>query len=669
MKKILIYIMIILPFTSCKKVLDTVPTGALVPQTSYSSEAQVRAALAGLYFNLRASTLYGSFYATRLTLGTDETYFYNLNYGYNNYSYTIVPSTDGDIGTFWRLCYQSINYCNSLLDNIDVSAASGTVSAATVRKAKGEALFLRGYYYFLLAQWYGDVPLMVHATQDPSEGQIERTPVKLVYDQIISDMTAAEGMLTDQTFASIGYSEKISVTAVEGILARVCLYAAGNPVNDTKRFADAKKWAAKVIESRQHTLLSSYQQVFLDEIQNRYNQENIWEIGFNQNATGAVSAGGQFNVFMNIGKSTGSGSPVVYDGYSYGYVRAYPRLYVSYQPGDLRRDWNLSSYGWAGLNKTYYTSNQIWSRQISKWNREYEPDVSRLTQTTSQVNFPMLRYSDVLLMYAEAENELNGPTAEAYNAINQVRRRAYSKTPIIYNFTITNAGSGYTTAPAVNFSTGNATAVSTLTSGAVSLISVTNAGSGYITAPTVIIGTPWAANTNYALNTQVTNAGKLYTVTKAGVSTATPPAQASGASNPATTGATFTYAGVQATATANLTTVTTGDLTQGLSKDDFRIAVQNERYLELAFEALRKSDLKRWGIFVPTVQSLLVDIAGSSNPKWNMPIPPMATEITAADVIGAAAAPGTNIGSKDILWPIPQNEILLNKKIKQNPGY
>ena len=669
MKKITIYFLIMLSFSSCKKMLDTVPTGALVPVTSYSSEAQVKAALAGLYFNLRASTLYGSFYATRLTLGTDETYFYNVNYGYNTYSYTIPPSTDGDIQSFWRLCYQSINYCNSLLDNIDASAATGTVSANTVRRAKGEALFLRGYYYFLLAQWYGDVPLKLHATEDPSEGQIAPTPVKVVYNQIIEDMTAAEGMLNDQTFASIGYSEKVSVTTVQGILARVCLYAAGNPVNDAQRFADAKKWAAKVIESRQHALLPSYQQVFLDEIQNRYNQENMWEIGFNQGASGSVSAGGQFNVFMNIGKTAGSGSPVVYDGYSYGYVKAYPRLYVSYQPGDLRRDWNLSSYGWATLTKSYYNAGQVWSRQISKWNREYEPDVSRLTQTTSQVNFPMLRYADVLLMYAEAENEVNGPTAEAYNAINQVRRRAYSKTPLISSFTITNPGSGYTSAPAVTLSSGTATAISTLTSGGVTLLSVTNPGTGYTAAPTVTIGTLWAANTNYVLNAQITNAGKVYTVTRAGLSTATPPTQTSGASNPAITGATFTYAGIQATATANLTPVSSGDLTPGLGKEDFRRAIQNERYLELSFEALRKSDLKRWGLLIPTLQSLLTDIAGASNPNWSMPIPPITAEITAADAIGAATAPGTNIGTKDLLWPIPQTEILLNKKIKQNPGY
>jgi hypothetical protein len=441
------------------------------------------------------------------------------------------------------------------------------------------------------------------------------------------------------------------------------------------RYPDARTWALKVINSGQHSLQSTYQKVFTDELSNVYNNENMWEIGFNMQAVGTVSASGQFNVFMGIGKSTGTviSGITYYDSYDYNYVRTYPRLYVSYQPGDLRRDWNLSTYTYNGLNKQYFTATQLWSRQIGKWRRELEPDLSRANQTNSSVNFPVLRYSDVLLMFAEAENELNGPTAAAYNAVNLVRRRAYSTTPLVNTISVNTPGSGYLASPAITFNTSTgsgATAFGNLTGNTVTGITVSAAGSGYTTAPTVIVGTPWAASTAYILNNQVVNNGLLYTVTKAGTSTLTPPTNTSGASNAATTGAIFTYAGIAATATVNLTSVTGIDLPANLLKGDFKTAIQNERYLELCFESLRKPDLKRWGLFISTVQSMAVDVnSGNTNSAWTMPIPKLLSEITATGSDLPANTGAVNIGPKDMLLPIPQYDLLLNYKLKQNPGY
>ncbi len=686
MKRIFIILtLVILVNTSCNKQLDTVPTGALTPVTGYSTVKQINAALSGMYNNLRQPALYSKNYTTQEMVGTDETYYYNTNYGYNTYNYISPGPNDGDLTSLWKACYQSIDYCNTFLDNVDNTA--GSVDPNIVRRAKGEALFLRGYYYFLLVQWYGDVPLSIHATSDPLQGQIERTPAKVVYDQIITDMTAAEGMLYDQTFASLGYSEKISVTAVEGILARVCLYAAGAPVNDTKRYADAKAWALKVVNSGQHSLLPSFQNVFINEMQDAYNTENMWEVGFNVMPAGTASSGGQFNVFTGISNSQiATGANTVYYGYDYSYVKTQARLYCSYEPGDLRRDWTLGNYGWTVTNnntanaastKSYYLPGQIWSRQIGKWRREYETPLSLAQQTISCTNFPVLRYADVLLMLAEADNEVNnGPTSVAYNAINQIRVRAYSPTPIINSFNVTANGSGYTstaTAPTTVTITGGggsgATAIAypTTITKAISQIIVVNAGSGYTSPPTVTVGTPWTAGTAYTVNTQVVNAGKLYTVTTAGTSTSTAPTQTSGASTAATTGAVFTYAGLAATATVNLTTATSANSQlSGLDKDHFKQAVQKERYLELAFESLRKPDLKRWGIFVQTVQSLATDLTGTSAPQYYTPIPAYTSEFTDTSI---PAAPIQGISNRDLLWPLPAYDLQYNFKLTQNPGY
>jgi len=90
----------------------------------------------------------------------------------------------------------AINYANNLLEGLEKSS---TLDITTQNHARGEAKFLRGYYYFLLAQWFGDVPLHLDASKNANDGIRERKPVKEVYDQIIKDMTEADSLLEDQT--------------------------------------------------------------------------------------------------------------------------------------------------------------------------------------------------------------------------------------------------------------------------------------------------------------------------------------------------------------------------------------------------------------------------------------------------------------------------------------
>ena len=668
MKQIIFLLIIsaaVLP--ACKKILDTVPDASLAPATSYQSATQINAALAGIYFNLRGRAMYGEYYINRMTIASDETYFYNTSFPY---TYFQNVSTDVQLTDIWRGCYQSINYANTLLENIDESSA-GKVDAAIVRRAKGEALFLRGFNYFLLAQWWGDVPLQIRASAGPDDSQIARTPVKEVYDQIITDMTAADSMLYDQTAATFSYSERVTRTAVQGILARVCLFAAGQPVNDTKRFAEAKEWAKKVMLSNQHTLLSSYSQVFIDECANRYNKENIWEIGFNQNGAGNISASGTVGIQVGVPQTSNNGvigGATQYDsGYCYGYGKLHPRLFYTYQSGDVRRDWNCSNYVFTNAVKTSVGTG-VWNRAPAKWRREYEPTISRSQQNGNATNFPMLRYADVLLMFAEAENEVNGPTAEAYNAINLVRKRSVSETPIVDSISMTSVSSGYTSAPSVTATTGGGSGLGFITNvvaGRVHIV-LTNQGSNFTSAPVITIGTQWTSGANYNVGTQVAVGARLYTVTTAGTATATAPTNTAGASSAATTGAVFTYAGVAATAKATISGIPVANLATGLSKDAFRKAIQDERMRELAFEALRQQDLKRWGILISTIRSLALDINGT-NPLFPK-IPSVVSELGVGSDI-SPITPAQSISEKDMFWPIPLNDILYNRKITQNPGY
>ncbi len=660
--------------SSCKKVIDLQPDAALVPENAYASTAQIAQALSGMYTNLKYTIGYAQFYTAYLTSATDESYFYNTSIPYTQFANTANDNSTGNPGgNLWRGCYQSINYANTMLDYIDVSSA-GKVDAGIVRRAKGEALFLRGFHYFLLAQWYGDVPLQVHSVTDPTQSQVARTPVTQVYDQIITDLTMADSLLYDQTFSSLGYSEKISRTGVEAMLARICLYAAGQPANDTKRYAEAAAWAQKVINSGQHSLVTPYSKVFTDEAQNIYNKENIWEIGFNQKGAGAISAGGGIGVYVGVSNSFSNGTSgtgtVLYDsGWVYSYLKLHPRLFFTYQAGDTRRDWNIGNYTLTNAIKVPVANNKYWTRQPAKWRREYEPAISRSVQMTSNTNFPVVRYADVLLMRAEAENEVNGPTAVAYDAVNQVRRRSISSARVVDSIGFT-AGTGYTSAPAATNTTGGGTGlgfniVYTASNKTVQVL-LTGQGSGYTSAPVITIGNQWTAATPYIVGTQVASGVRLYTVTTAGTSTATAPTNTSGASSAATTGAVFTYAGVAATAYTILSPVPVVDLPAGLSKDQFRKAIQDERSRELCFEALRQQDLKRWGLLITTIRGLADDINGTNA---SFPLIPSIISEMGAGTDAIPLAPVKNVSEKDMFLPIPLNDLNLNKLLRQNAGY
>lgn len=662
MKRILYTLLTVLSLSmvSCKKFLDTVPTDSLVPTEYYNTETKLNSALAGVYQPLASAGIYGDNMFDQLGASTDEGFYarsaqttgimvYNFDYG------------NSDLNNFWSQLYIGIERANTLIQNINIAKMDETKRQVIL----GEALFLRGYYYFLLVSNFGDVPLKTVPTPSVTDVNVPRTPAKQVYAQILADMKAAEGKVNTAT--AIGYGGHVSKTVVEGILARVCLTMAGYPLYDESKYTDALTWAQKVQSSGEHSLNSNYRQVFINLHQDLYDvKESMWEV--ENKGTGADGSG---NV-NRLGNTNGIALSVNYDaiGYSYAFINTTAKLYNLYAPGDLRRDWDIAQFSYNSattpVSYNYFTTAQIYNRNAGKFRREYELSAVKAKNSTP-INFPILRYSDVLLMIAEAENHINGTTNIAYDAINQVRRRAFGipvntvgATVSVLNTLIlsTTGNTGYLgTSPniPITFTGGGGTgatgmATVSTTTGKVTSIAILNPGSGYTSAPTVNIGTAWATNTAYSVGTQVYNGNNLYTVTTAGTSTATGPTQTSGASVAATTGAVFTYAGVRATATATIATSAV-DLS-GLSQGNFLLAVQDERARELCYESLRKPDLIRWGIWVQTMNNLAADMKANAGTTF---------------AYGALA--GSNITSRNLLYPIPASEITVNSAATQNPGW
>lgn len=654
------FLMIVLIFTSitsCKKFLDTKPEDFSVPEEYYDTEAQLNDALAGVYTSLTTVGTYGLYLSAFLAHGSDEGFYKSTTTPPNAMAYDF-NSADPYVEAAWRDLYTGINRANYLLANIN-----RPVMDEQKRKViKGEALFLRAFCYFHLVTNWGDVPLFLSPVVDSRKVNNPRTPLKDVYAQILADMKEAKDLVN--SYPVNGNPVHISKTAIQGMLARVCLKMAGQPLNDVAKYSDAKAWADSVIQSGIHTLNPDYSKIFINESADLYDnasKEVLWEIEFYGNNVGAAKLGGRFVNYLavtNNNKEAGVG---------YGRLGVTGYLYHLYSPADLRRDWAIAPYSFPGNNSTEEAlkiSTDIYTRGVGKWRRKYEVVLPRNTDY-GPTNFPVLRYADVLLMYAEAENALNGATPAAYDAINKVRRRGYgfpenqpvTSVSVVNNVALSATGNtGYLktvlTIPVALSGGGGtgATANATVsaTTGKVTSINILTPGSKYTAVPTVTIGTAWAANTFYASGTQMFNGNNLYTVTTAGSSTVIPPTQTSGASLASVTGAVFTYAGVRATATATIATYNV-DLS-GLTQIPFQTAIVDERARELSFEALRKFDLIRWGLFIPRMKEIEADI-----------------NLNAPTAVKYSVRGYKNVSEKHNLLPIPSLEMSLNNAIEQSP--
>lgn len=518
--------------------------------------------------------------------------------------YNYNPS-ETKITSTWATLYNGINRANMLLENVD----KANIDQSRKDAAKGEALFLRAYYHFLLTVNWGNVPLRLNSTKSPSDVNFANTPSRTIYEQVIKDMETAADLV--DPISKYTHSGRVTKSVVWGILARVNLKMAGAPLEDNTRYAEVVKWAEKV-KSAGHSLNPSYSRVFINMCENMYDtKEVLWEAEFNSKNDTQEELGA-------VGSINGIGTSSTTIGYSYGAKHTTERYYNSFADGDLRRDWSISPYYYAtDGSRVGYGPTQIYNRYDAKWRREYEKTGTKFNNYTV-INFPILRYADVLLMLAEAENAINGPTAKAFDAINEVRRRAFGKTltnaEMVKSIAVTAGGANYTIAPTVTISGGGGTgakATATVASGKVTGVYITDMGTGYTSAPTITFTGGYVAPAPVA-----SGAAALATLTN--------------------------------TQTANHDL----NLTNTATQTDFDKAVRNERSWELGFEGLRRFDLIRWGEFQSVMGSIGREI-----------------RTTAPSTFQYGARSGENVSDRDVLFAIPAAERNLNKLITQNKGW
>ena len=240
---------------------------------------------------------------------------------------------------------------------------------------------------------------------------------------------AGENCLPANKFETPG---RISQTAAWALLARAYMWEAGYPVYaDT--WGKALEYAKKVKQSGLHRLIpkgqGGYRQYFINLCTNAYDltyRESLMEVEFYGNGQTQTNEAGRLGLYLGVTQQAVSNDYA----YAYGLYDGTKYLFRLYENGDERQWWNIADYKYVTTNGVVKEVERTTAEKAledgnaAKWRAKYIPE-RPLSRNNSSINFPVIRYSDVLLMIAECNNEVNnGPNEEAISAINQVRMRS-----------------------------------------------------------------------------------------------------------------------------------------------------------------------------------------------------------------------------------------------------
>jgi starch-binding outer membrane protein, SusD/RagB family len=382
MKKLNLYqksmvVMALLIFGASCKELEEKPLNFLDPKQYYNSSDQIESV-----FTYTMANMYTTWAAYGYGHGTfvhDD----QLNGG------NLVITADFGRG-FWNLHYANINNLNKAIGAMK-GGSLGTTPTATQTQLMAQAKFLRAFNYFMLVRLWGDVPLLTEAT-DP-KAAITRAPIAEVYKLIVADFTEAIAGLPVSWPAS--QNGRMTRDAAKGLLAKVYLTMATFPLNDPTNYAKAAAMAKEVIDAKTYSLVPDINNVF--STATKYGPEMMWS--FNAN---------------DIDRSTD------------------PKIWTQIQGyGDFTADitWVETKYPEQPRKAAYIELTDPTGKSYKDLAKR--PGVRKflyganIAAVTNSSNIPIIRYADVLLIFAEAENmSKGGPTQAAVDAINQVINRA-----------------------------------------------------------------------------------------------------------------------------------------------------------------------------------------------------------------------------------------------------
>lgn len=412
----------------CKDFLVEKAPSNLTPDNFYTIPDQAEAALAAVYDNLRfmgdASGIFSSnWQMLEAPTGTSITETAQ-NSDLNNLYGLVYDGNTQHIVNYWNGLYRIVAQANQVLDRVP---GINPMPEAQKTRILGEAKFLRAYAYFNIVRLWGDAPLITKPQTITSE---DFFPAKAkqedIYKLIVDDLTAAEAA----GLAWTDVSGRVNLAAVKSQLSRVYLTMAGFPLS--KGASHYKLAADKALEVITYAnanptainLFPTYEDVHRESNKNRV--EHIFMIQYN-----TLVAGNPFdNMYPNFKAVTSNGVGGT------GSTIPTPAFYKSYEAGDLRAKDQVGYF-----YTSYFTNGtgapfDLGGAYIFKhFNRTANGTPGATATKNNNLNVPQIRYADVLLMYAEAQNELGAPTQAAYDAFKRIRDRAQLTTPALGTYT------------------------------------------------------------------------------------------------------------------------------------------------------------------------------------------------------------------------------------------
>ncbi len=382
--KILILLLVV---SGCSKQLEEKPLSFVSPENFYQTVPQVETAFAAS-LNFLWDYWGGYSYGYGNFIHDDQLHGGNLN----------ISPTHGS--GLWNAHYRALLNINTAIGAIKEGRVQGA-SPESIDQLLGQAKFLRGYNYFMLVRMFGGLPLIVEDTPDPIANPLPRSSVSEVYQLIVNDFLEAINKLPVSWSNAPG---KPTRGAAQGLLAKVYLTMATAPLNETSNYQKAADMAQSVIQSGHYSLVQNIHEVF--SLANKYGPEMMW--GFN-------------STYDDPATDPQIWAPENMDGWGDAAVNV---VWEQAIPDGPRKD----AYLITELNGVHYTA---WTAVNRPFIRKYlyisQEDFDSYSST---VNFPIIRYADVLLIYAEAANMANGsPTQAAVDAINLVINRANANVP------------------------------------------------------------------------------------------------------------------------------------------------------------------------------------------------------------------------------------------------
>lgn len=382
-----------------KKFLDIPPQGQQPSQQFWKNDADAAKAVNAMYANLHewkniafasiAIESLGSDDAEKGSSPSDATFL-------NKFNDFTATSTEGQILDFWTGEYQTINFANQVLDNVPGITMDANLKARYLAEAK----FIRAYAYFRLVNAFGDVPLRLKVPKDALEYNIPRTPKAAVWKAIEQDLNDAASVLP-QSYgpADLG---RVTKGAALALHAKAAMYQ--------KKWSDVLNYTNQVM-GLGYSLFPDYEKLF--RTQNKNSPESIFEIQCQRIIGNPAASNSQYSQVQGVRGSVGGG---------WGFNVPTKDLVNEFEPGDPRLNATIIFRGTvtpegdaipaAGDNPMYNMKSYVpFSQYMSGYNEGADQ------------NKQVIRYAEVLLMNAEANNEL-GNTSAALASLEMVRARA-----------------------------------------------------------------------------------------------------------------------------------------------------------------------------------------------------------------------------------------------------